>query len=146
LTPEAIAARWKEVTDFSRNTTHPESTAEAASSLMAGAKAARANSAKGPSGNKVLEKAQSIKIPLGEYKYDSQEGLEFVGRVNPLVILYNLGLGAKRTDLNLVFEGANGFEVLPTFGVIPQFNTQSSFPLGDILPNFSPASPRSCVG
>ena len=54
------------------------------------------------------------------------------------VILYNLGLGAKRTDIKWVFEGADGFEVLPTFGVVPQFGAQSGFPLGDFLPNFSP--------
>ena len=59
---------------------------------------------------------------------------------NP-VILYNLGLGAKKSDLKWVFEGANDFEVLPTFGVIPQFNTQMGYPLGDILPNFSPVCP-----
>jgi multifunctional beta-oxidation protein len=41
-------------------------------------------------------------------------------------------------DLKWVFEGADGFEVLPTFGVIPQFDTQSSFPLANFLPNFSP--------
>ena len=54
------------------------------------------------------------------------------------MILYNLGLGAKRTDLKWVFEGADGFEALPTFGVIPQFAAQMGFPFADILPNFSP--------
>lgn len=58
-----------------------------------------------------------------------------------LVILYNLGLGAKRTDLKWVFEGANDFEVLPTFGVIPQFDAQMGFPFADLLPNFSPVCP-----
>jgi multifunctional beta-oxidation protein len=29
-------------------------------------------------------------------------------------ILYNLGLGAKRIELNLVYERADNFEVLPT--------------------------------
>ena len=58
-----------------------------------------------------------------------------------LVILYNLGLGAKRTDLKWVFEGADDFEVLPTFGVVPQFDAQSGFPLADFLPNFSPVCP-----
>ena len=60
-----------------------------------------------------------------------------------LVILYNLGLGAKKGDLKWVFEGANDFEVLPTFGVVPQFEAQSGFPLADILPNFSPVTPPS---
>jgi multifunctional beta-oxidation protein len=32
------------------------------------------------------------------------------------VILYNLGLGAKGTDLSLVFENSPSFEVLPSFG------------------------------
>jgi hypothetical protein len=32
------------------------------------------------------------------------------------VILYNLGLGAKHTDLSLVFEDSPSFEVLPSFG------------------------------
>jgi len=79
LTPEDIAGKWKEITDFSRNTTHPDSPAESTSMLMAGIKAARESNnaaAKGASRNKVLEKAQSIKIPPGEYKYDNQEGIE----------------------------------------------------------------------
>lgn len=32
------------------------------------------------------------------------------------VILYNLGLGAKHTDLSLIFEGSPSFQVLPSFG------------------------------
>jgi hypothetical protein len=77
LTPEAIASKWKQITDFSGKTTHPESPAEATSMLMQGAvtqRPAKSGSAKGASGNKVLEKAQSVKVPPGEYKYDNQEG------------------------------------------------------------------------
>jgi len=74
LTPEDIAGRWKEITDFSSGTTHPDSPAEATSLLMQGAQKAKAAASKGSSGSKVLEKAQSIKIPPGEYKYDNQEG------------------------------------------------------------------------
>jgi multifunctional beta-oxidation protein len=141
LTPEAIASKWKQITDFSGKTTHPESPAEATSMLMQGAVAqrpAKPGSAKGASGNKVLEKAQSVKVSPGEYKYDNQEGSYLEIIFLSVVILYNLGLGAKRRDLNWVFEGASGFEVLPTFGVVPQFDTQMGFPLAEILPNFSP--------
>jgi hypothetical protein len=74
LTPEDIASKWTQITDFTRNTTHPESPAEATSLLMDGIKAAKASAAKGPSGNDVLAKAQAIKIPPGEFKYDNQEG------------------------------------------------------------------------
>jgi multifunctional beta-oxidation protein len=52
--------------------------------------------------------------------------------------LYNLGLGAKRTELKYVFEGAEDFQVLPTFGVIPPFNAEMPFDYDAIVPNFSP--------
>lgn len=51
-------------------------------------------------------------------------------------ILYNLGIGAKRTDLNLVFEGADNFEVLPTFGVVPTYFAPAPYEMKDIVPNF----------
>jgi hypothetical protein len=78
LTPEDIAGEWKKITDFSGKTTHPESPAEATSMLMEGAvsqKSSKAAPSKGASGNQVLEKAQSIKVQPGEYKYDNQEGI-----------------------------------------------------------------------
>jgi hypothetical protein len=78
LTPEDIAGKWKQIADFSGKTTHPESPAEAVSMLLAGASLQRPTKAaptQGASGNKVLEKARSVKIPLREYKYDSQEGV-----------------------------------------------------------------------
>ena len=50
----------------------------------------------------------------------------------------DLGVGAKRTDLPLVFENDESFQVVPTFGVIPPFNATAPFSLGDIVPNFSP--------
>lgn len=53
-------------------------------------------------------------------------------------MLYNLGIGAKRTDLPYVFEGHENFQVLPTYGVIPQFDTDMPFSFDDVVPNFSP--------
>lgn len=50
----------------------------------------------------------------------------------------DLGVGAKRTDLPLVFENDENFQVLPTFGVIPTFNATVPFSFGDVVPNFSP--------
>jgi multifunctional beta-oxidation protein len=54
------------------------------------------------------------------------------------VILYALGVGAKRTDLSLVYENHDPFIVLPTFAVIPAFNAQMSVSFGDLVPNFNP--------
>lgn len=54
------------------------------------------------------------------------------------VMLYNLGIGAKRTQLNYVFEGADDFQAIPTWGVIPPFAAETPYNYDDILPNFSP--------
>jgi multifunctional beta-oxidation protein len=53
-------------------------------------------------------------------------------------MLYNLGIGAKRTDLHYVFEGHDAFQVIPTFGVIPPFDAETPYSLDDLVPNFSP--------
>lgn len=55
-----------------------------------------------------------------------------------LTLLPDLGVGAKRTDLPLVFENDENFMLLPTFGVIPTFNAVAPFSMGDVVPNFSP--------
>src|ERR1700755_705273 len=57
-----------------------------------------------------------------------------------MIVAYgiDLGIGAKRTDLPLVYENNDNFQPLPSFGVIPQFNAVPAFSFGDILPNFSP--------
>lgn len=54
------------------------------------------------------------------------------------IMLYNLGIGAKRTDLRYVFEGAEDFQAIPTFGVIPPFDTEFPYSFDDLVPNFNP--------
>lgn len=53
-------------------------------------------------------------------------------------MLYNLGIGAKRTDLAYIFEGHEDFQVLPTFGVIPQFDVNAPYSMDEVVPNFNP--------
>lgn len=55
-----------------------------------------------------------------------------------LIVLSDLGIGAKRTDLPLVFENDENFQVIPTFGVIPPFNAAAPFSMADVVPNFNP--------
>lgn len=62
-----------------------------------------------------------------EFKYEERDA-----------ILYNIGIGAKPTDLKYVFEGSDEFQVLPTFGVIPPFNAEMPFDYDSIVPNFNP--------
>jgi len=74
-----------------------------------------------------IEKAKKAQATGSKFSYDDKEA-----------ILYNLGVGAKRTDLKWVFEGAEDFEVLPTFGVVPYFNADIPFNMDDVVPNFNP--------
>ena len=74
-----------------------------------------------------IANAKSLKSSGTDYTYTHRD-----------IILYNLGIGAKRTDLPYVYEGADDFGPLPTFGVIPPFNAENPFSMSDIVPNFSP--------
>lgn len=65
--------------------------------------------------------------PATEFSYTERDSM-----------LYNLGIGAKRTELPYVFEGHEDFQVLPTFGVIPQFDADMPCSFDEVVPNFSP--------
>src|SRR6201992_1130795 len=80
---------------------------------------------------------QEILDNIAKAKVAKADGTDYVYTEKD-VILYNLGLGAKRTDLPLVYENDENFQVLPSFGVIPPFNAASPFSISDIVPNFSP--------
>ncbi|KXH55926.1 peroxisomal multifunctional enzyme, partial [Colletotrichum salicis] len=74
-----------------------------------------------------IKAAQNAEGKGTEFQYEERD-----------VMLYNLGIGAKRDQLKYVFEGADDFQVVPTFGVIPPFNTEMPYNFDDIVPNFSP--------
>lgn len=52
------------------------------------------------------------------------------------IILYNLGIGAKRNQRNLVFEGNKDFTAVPTFGVVPAYFSKASWTLNEVVPNY----------
>ena len=72
-----------------------------------------------------IQEAKEMKSQVVDYTYTDRD-----------VILYNLGVGAKRTDLSLVFEGDDNFQVLPTFGVVPTYFAKAPYQRKDIVPNF----------
>jgi len=51
------------------------------------------------------------------------------------LILYALGVGCTRHDLQFVYENHENFSALPSFGVIPAFPCMTSIPFGDYIPN-----------
>lgn len=130
LTPEHIAAKWMEITNFNDGrATYPSTTQESFSAVQ------------GNFENRLAEKtvaksASSIDVPTAQKAVFKSVDSAFSFRD---VILYNLGLGAKRTDLDLVYEANDKFQAVPTFGVIPAFAYQmDNMPFGDFLPEFNP--------
>ncbi|KAI9761100.1 MAG: bifunctional hydroxyacyl-CoA dehydrogenase/enoyl-CoA hydratase fox2 [Chaenotheca gracillima] len=133
LTPEAVLKAWEKIINFDDGRAdHPEDGQDGLKSIMANMqnKANKGDSKSGKVDQEVLsniEKAKKATAEGSKFSYDDRD-----------VILYNLGVGAKRTDLPLVFENDENFQVLPTFGVVPPFGAQAPFSFGDIVPNFSP--------
>lgn len=130
LTPEAVRARWERIVAFDARSDNPESPQDGLSKMMqniSNRKAAKPAAANNETLANIETAMKAAPTAGTAYTYDDKE-----------VILYNLGLGAKRTDLNWVFEGADDFEALPTFGVVPQFNAEAPFQLDQLVPNFNP--------
>ncbi|RUS35130.1 Fox2 protein [Jimgerdemannia flammicorona] len=128
LLPEQIAKHWSDIVNFNDGrATHPTSTQEAFQQFMDNfANSAVSEPTKKEDGLDI-EAAKKLTFDPMEFSYSERD-----------VILYALGVGAKRTDLHLVYENAENFTVLPTFGVIPSFAAMNAVPFGDFLPSFNP--------
>ena len=137
LLPEHIASRWSEITNFQDGrATYPTSTQDSFAAVQAnfenvakdGGSAAKASS--GSKSKIDVEKAQKAVFKTAAFEYTERD-----------VILYALGVGAKRTELPLVYENDEKFAPLPTYGVIPAFAYQiNNVSFGDYLPELNPAS------
>lgn len=134
LTPEAVLKAWKDIVNFDDGRAdHPEDSQDGLKSIMNNMQNKSGGSARKSAGNANpdildnIEKAKKMQAEGTEFLYDDKD-----------VILYNLSIGAKRTELPLVYENSDSFQALPTFGVIPFFGASTPFNMGDILPNFSP--------
>ncbi|KAI4179233.1 MAG: hypothetical protein LQ346_007245 [Caloplaca aetnensis] len=134
LTPEAVLKAWNDIVNFDDGRAdHPEDAQDGLKSIMknmqnkSGGSAAPAPTEGDEDYVGKIDSAKKAQSQGTEFSYDDKE-----------VILYNLGIGAKRTELPFVYEGSNDFQALPTFGVIPGFGADTPYSLGEILPNFSP--------
>lgn len=129
LTAEQVKAAWNKVVDFKNGADNPHDVSFANDKIMGNFsnRASGDDSSDSDDYNAKIESAKKAKAEGTEFKYDERD-----------VILYNLGIGAKRTDLPFVFEGHDDFQAIPTFGVIPPFNAESPYSMSDIVPNFSP--------
>lgn len=134
LTPETVRNAWRDIVNFDDGRAdHPEDAQEGVKSIMNNMQnksEGKPPRSSGKVNHEILENIEKAK------KLDS-EGTEF-SYDDKTVILYNLSIGAKRTDLPYIYEGSESFQALPTFGVVPFFGSAAPFNLEDIVPNFSP--------
>ena len=72
-----------------------------------------------------IQEALKMKGTPSTYTYTDREA-----------ILYNISMGAKYTDLPLVYEGSKDFQVLPTFGVVPTYHSEAPYSMQNIVPNY----------
>ena len=128
LTPEEVRKHWNQITNFDDGRAdHPEDG-------QAGAEKVMANMGNRSGGD---EGESSVLQNIEKAKNMTADGTPF-DYVDRDIILYNLSLGAKRTDLPLVYENNEHFQALPSYGVIPWFNTATPWNMDDIVANFSP--------
>ncbi|EEP77828.1 peroxisomal hydratase-dehydrogenase-epimerase [Uncinocarpus reesii 1704] len=133
LTPEAVASMWGKITDFDDGRAdHPEDGQAGAQSIME-----NMSNRSGGQAKKANDENQQILDAITAAKEVKAEGTSF-DYTDRDVILYNVSLGAKRTQLPLVYENDDNFQPLPTFGVVPWFNTNIPWNMGEIVANFSP--------
>ncbi|KAG1149564.1 hypothetical protein G6F37_001011 [Rhizopus arrhizus] len=126
LTPEQVASAWARICDFDDGrATNPNSTQDSFQGFMENFSNVAEEESK--EGGFDLEAARKLVSETLEFSYGEREA-----------ILYALGVGCKRTDLQYVYENHADFAVLPTFGVIPSFTAMNTVPFGDFLPNFNP--------
>jgi len=117
MTPETVRDAWDTVSDFS-SSTHPDEVMASMAPVFANAQAGKSKG-----GNEFIDvdEALGFEFPETTSSYDERD-----------VALYALGVGAapngndddNNKDLQLVYEmHSDGFNVLPTYGVIPAINT-----------------------
>jgi 3-hydroxyacyl-CoA dehydrogenase/3a,7a,12a-trihydroxy-5b-cholest-24-enoyl-CoA hydratase len=110
FSPEDVAKHWGKVTDFGQ-TEHPASVNEAMSGVMANL------SKKSLGGNEFIDlDAASADVVAAESSYNERD-----------LALYALGCGAARDpldakELKFTYELGDGFQALPTYGVMPAMN------------------------
>lgn len=132
LTPEAVVKVWSDITNFDDGRAdHPEDSQDGLKSIM--------NNMQNRSSvvNKVRTAKSDILGNIEKAKQPQSEGTKFTYDEKD-VILYNLAIGAKSTELPFVYENSDSFEALPTFGVVPYFGAEITWSMSEILPNFSP--------
>ncbi|KAJ2726074.1 hypothetical protein GGI07_000857 [Coemansia sp. Benny D115] len=131
LTPEAIAARWSDINNFSDGRAHfVANTRQSSAELLANASNTSGDASKAAADD---EAEAGVDVARAYKTVSEAQAFDYTKRD---VVLYALGIGASRRDLSLVYENSDSFQTFPTFAVIPAFHTRMD--LTDFLPAFNP--------
>lgn len=119
LTIEKVASNWDSVVDFNPDTVfYPETTTDSSMDIFGALEEAN-------SGEDEDEGSSEEFTCEGDFVYDERS-----------IVLYNLGVGAKATDLKYSYEASTDFEPVPTFPVLSLFSCHADY--DSIVPNFNP--------
>lgn len=125
VTAEFIANNLKDITDFSTGTANPKSTTESSMAIL---------SAIDPDDDDDEDEDEEDE---DDDEDDEEDPIFTYG--DKEVILYNIALGATRKELKYVYENDTDFQVVPTFGHLPTFNSvKSQLSFAKLLKNFNP--------
>ncbi|ODQ63535.1 multifunctional beta-oxidation enzyme [Nadsonia fulvescens var. elongata DSM 6958] len=121
ITPELVMSKWSVITDFDNGrANNPNSPAESGALIM----------------ENMTNQSSDDEVNAAGQKGFSDEAIDYSYTSRDL-ILYNLGLGAKASELQYVYENNENFSVVPTFGVIPTMKGVI-VDFGALVPNFNP--------
>lgn len=138
LTPEAVLQQWEKIINFEDGRAdHPEKPQDAVQKVMENIQNKSGAGKKSKSAPKPVENGDQYLKAIADAKAKESPETVFTYTERDSM-LYNLGIGAKRTDLPYIFEGHEDFQVLPTFGVIPQFDVNTPYTVDEVVPNFNP--------
>ncbi|XP_064653288.1 peroxisomal multifunctional enzyme type 2-like [Lineus longissimus] len=132
MTPEAVRDNWEKITDFTNNPRYPTTIGGNTARLLevletindSGEDSQSSSSADNASGGLNPELAKRSNLPSSTFSYTPRDS-----------ILYALGVGVSTTQpdhLKFLFELAEDFCVLPTYGVIPCFASSTSLFNGSV--------------
>lgn len=128
ISAEFIAEHIADIVDFSTGTANPSSTTESSMAILEAVGGDDDDEDDEDEEEDDDDEIDVNKLPDPVFSWTDRE-----------VILYNLGVGAKVTDLKYVYENDSDFQVVPSFCHLPTFNSvksQESF--AQYLRNFNP--------
>ncbi|KAM9930372.1 hypothetical protein OXX59_000521 [Metschnikowia pulcherrima] len=127
-TAEFISDNISSIVDFAAGTENPKSATDSSMAILSAVGGDDDDDEEEEEDEDSDDEENPEKMPDPVFSWDDRD-----------VILYNLGVGATRDELQYVYENSSDFQVVPVFGHLPTFNSQKSqLTFSKLLKNFKP--------